>query len=501
VAETTVLGEPSVVIGLTIDIDARKRAELALLESENRLSLAVWGGALGVWSWDIDGDRCAWLNDWCASMDFDPCRSEPHGVSWNDNTHPEDRDRIERIDTDCHISKHDTYEYEYRHRTTRGEWRWLLERGRVASRSNTGRATRITGVCMDITQRKENERKLHQYQERYFAVVQRVPGYVFEMRPSTDGLAALTWASDGLKRVFGCDLETYKQLGGWRRFWFAEDYDRSVENLRKLLRGEPTEQSWRVRNLDGEERWIHAFYTPFLDPSNGKVDVILGVAHDVSERVQLERRVLNAAQQEQQRIASDLHDGLGQELTGIAMMLQSIVPRIQAIAPEEAGELSETIKLVRVAISNTRSIAHGLAPISAIPGALPAALRSLARSARNSKTLTIDVQTLGDRNIVLPVELATQLYRISQEALTNAIRHSGARRIEIALDLSAERSQLTITDDGRGIECDWISPQGLGLRTVAYRAHLIGGTLQILGVEPHGTQITCSFPRLTIDHH
>jgi PAS domain S-box-containing protein len=354
VAETNVLGEPSVIIGLTIDIDARKRAELALLESENRLALAVWGSALGVWNWDIDGDRCAWLNDWCASMDFDPCRGEPHGVSWNDNTHPDDRDRIERIDTDCHIGRRDTYEYEYRHRTTRGEWRWLLERGRVASRSKPGRATHITGVCMDITQRKENERKLHQYQERYFAVVQRVPGYVFEMRPSTDGLAALTWASDGLKRVFGCDIESYKQLGGWRRFWFAEDYDRSVDNLRKLLRGEPTEQSWRVRNLDGEERWIHAFYTPFLDPSNGKVDVILGVAHDVSERVQLERRVLNAAQQEQQRIASDLHDGLGQELTGIAMMLQCIVPRIQAIAPEEASA-SQFLTPVRLRMASHRS--------------------------------------------------------------------------------------------------------------------------------------------------
>ena len=210
------------------------------------------------------------------------------------------------------------------------------------------------------------------------------------------------------KKVFGVDLKTYRELGGWRRFGFPEDYERNMENRRALLRGESTEQHWHVQNIRGEHRWLNAFYTPFLDASSGKVDMILGVAHDVTERVLLERQVLDATRQEQQRIANDLYDGLGQELTGIALMLQSLVPSLRDVAPNESQQLETAIALVREAISNTRSIAHGLAPIAAAPGAFIAALRTLARSTQHPDSPAVLVQATGDAQVTVPVELATQ---------------------------------------------------------------------------------------------
>lgn len=301
IAEVNACGGPSVIIGLTIDIDDRKRAPLALQESEHQLSLSVWGGAVGLWEWDYVNDHCRWLNDWCRSHEFDECSSPNHHARWRANTHPDDREHVDRIDDEFRADGTDLCEYEIRHRTRHGEWRWLLERGRIAARGADGRATRISGLCIDITVEKENEPKLREYQERYFAVVQRVPGYVFELRPEADGQANVSWASDGLEKVFGVDLKTYRELDGWRRFGFPEDYERNMENRRALLRGESTEQHWHVQNIRGEHRWLNAFYTPFLDASSGKVDMILGVAHDVTERVLLERQVLDATRRRTNR--------------------------------------------------------------------------------------------------------------------------------------------------------------------------------------------------------
>ena len=494
IAEVNARGGPGVIIGLTMDIDERKRAQLALQESEEQLSLAIWGGAVGLWDWDFVNDRCRWLNDWCEAHDIDECSSRDHVARWKANVHPDDRWRMNKADDEFNVRGRDSYEYEYRHRTRQGEWRWLLERGRVAARAADGRATRITGVCIDVTLERHNEHKLREYQERYFAVVQRVPGYVFELRPSPDGLATVSWASDGLEKAFGVDIKTYNELGGLRRFGFPEDYERHIENRRALLRGESTEQRWHVRNIHGEDRWLHAFYTPFVDRSSGKVDMILGVAHDLTERVLLERQVLDATRQEQQRIANDLHDGLGQELTGIALMLQSLVPSLRDVAPNESQQLETAIGLVREAISNTRSIAHGLAPIAAAPGAFVAALRTLARSTQHPDSPAVLVRSTGDAQVTVPVELATQLYRIAQEAVTNALRHSGAKRIEIAVDFGADRATLAITDDGSGIDANRRRPVGLGLQTIAYRAEVIGATLEVASAGRHGTRVLCTFP-------
>jgi PAS domain S-box-containing protein len=492
VAEADSFGRPTVIVGITVDIDARKRAELALRESEDRLALAVWGGELGLWDWNVVTDRCSWLNDWPAGMDFDACTSTEHAQRWNEKCHPDDRRHIALIDAECHEGQRDAYEYEYRHRTEDGRWRWLFERGRVVARGRNGRAIRIAGVSMDITRLKDQERALREVRERYLAVVERVPGYVFEMRPSEDGLAKVTWASDGLEDVFGCNLEEYTRLGGWRRFWSPQDVARNEDNMRTLRTGQATEQEWRVHNLRGEECWLHAFYTPFCHAAEGQVDLILGVAHDVTERVLLERQVLEASQQEQQRIASDLHDGLGQELTGIAMTLQSIIPRLKGVLPAEAKVLAEAVGLVRTAISSTRAIAHGIAPVSDAPGALPAALQQLANDVSNLNARAVSLTVTGDIQRRLPVELATQLYRIAQEAVNLAVRRSQANRIEIELHLENPGGRLSIRHNGRHQPAEGDS-KGLGLRMLAYRAQMIGAKLEIRPQEPRGTAIACDF--------
>jgi signal transduction histidine kinase len=477
------------IVGVTVDIDQRKRTELALRETEARLELALSGGDLGPWDWDSSRDRVEWLNDWCRKIGIAPDHGPKTVAEWNENIHPEDRPRLEAVNATCLAGERLSYEFEYRYRDLKGAYRWLGERGRVIEQSPDGRATRISGICMDISARKLQERSIAKFQERFLAVVQKVPGFVFETMPTPDGFATMLWASDGIQNVFGCDLAEY-QRRGWQSFWRAEDHAGVAENLQLLQSGRATQREWRVRDT--------IFYTPFTNPQNGSVETILAVALDITERVQLERQIAEAANLEQQRIARDLHDGLGQELTGISLSLSGISAHLRSSAPREAAELNLIIGLVDNAIVSTRGLAHGLAPLSSAPGALQHALRVLARSSKISHQIDIKVAA-ESAQFVLPIEHATHLYRIAQEALANAIRHAQASRIEIRLAFTSQRGILSISDNGSGLADMPERRFGMGIRTMAHRARMVDGEFSIGPRRRGGTRIVCKFPRPSSD--
>jgi PAS domain-containing protein len=146
--------------GVMIDIDARKRAELALRETEVRLETAVWGGDIGLWDRGSDGQFC-FLNNWCDRVDIDyPCDGRDQYARWRAQIHPEDAQRYAQAKDDFYRGGADQYDIEYRVRTRRGEWRWLLERGKVLSRDSHGGAERIVGACIDVDVRRRADELL-----------------------------------------------------------------------------------------------------------------------------------------------------------------------------------------------------------------------------------------------------------------------------------------------------------------------------------------------------
>jgi PAS domain S-box-containing protein len=482
---------PDDLIGVMVDIDERKKMELALRDSEARLELALSGGDLGPWDWESSQDRVIWLNDWCRKIGIAADQGPASGAEWIANVHPDDRARLIAIDAASFAGRQLRYECEYRYRDLKGDYRWLVERGRIVARSPNGRATRISGICMDVSERKRQEQSIAQFQERFLAVVQTVPGFVFEIRPVADDLATMLWASDGIEKVFGCDFAEY-QKRGWQAFWRVEDHARVADNWRVLRSGQATHVEWQVHDVHGRDKWLRIFYTPFTDQSTAAVDTVLGVALDITDRVQLERQIADATNLEQQRIARDLHDGLGQELTGISLSLSGIAAHLRNGAPREAKELNHLITLVDNAIVSARSLAHGLAPLDDVPGALQHALRVLARSTRMSHPIEIRMVT-PSANIDLPTEHATHLYRIAQEAVANAIRHAHATRIEIRLTFTSRQGILAISDNGRGVTVMPNPQLGMGMRTMAHRARMIGGEFRIEPRRRGGTRIMCVF--------
>jgi PAS domain S-box-containing protein len=221
----------------------------------------------------------------------------------------------------------------------------------------------------------------------------------------------------------------------------------------------------------------------------------LAVINDVTERKRLERGIIEIANREQQRIGSDLHDGLGQELTGIALMLRRVAAQLTKEKSSARLDVEDVIGLVNHAIENTRSLARGLSPVSTQSGGLAAALNALA--ARASERYGVRVEFRN--NVSVPLELneayATHLYRIAQEALTNVVRHSLATEVAIGLEIVGDELHLRIDDNGRGFTHQAADgTAGLGLKMMRYRAQMLGGDLVLETSAAGGASVRCSCP-------
>lgn len=218
------------------------------------------------------------------------------------------------------------------------------------------------------------------------------------------------------------------------------------------------------------------------------------VLQDVSERKQMERAILQAVSREQYRIGNDLHDGLGQELTGIALMLRGLAGRLTTEYPAILPEIEGITRLVNSSIESTRALARGLSPVNLERGGLSDALDGLAMHATElygaQVTCTHRVKTIRP----LSTELSNHLYRIAQEAVRNAVRHGQARSIRLHLHGARAKVRLTVTDDGIGMPSDAVDAPGMGLKIMRYRARILGGEVRFERADPRGTRIVCECP-------
>lgn len=228
----------------------------------------------------------------------------------------------------------------------------------------------------------------------------------------------------------------------------------------------------------------------FLELMPAVVERAIARIRREKEHRQLERDILRISEMERQRIGQDLHDGLCQHLAGIECMSQALEEKLARKSKADAARAGEIARLVRQAISQTRSVARGLSPVVVDAAGLMSALQELATATESR------FQTACAFCCETPVQLddnamAVHLYRIAQEAVGNAIKHAQAKRIEVRLATDAGKIVLEVRDDGLGIPAD---PRrtGMGLRTMNYRAGMIGATLAVRKLPAGGTSVVCS---------
>jgi two-component system, LuxR family, sensor kinase FixL len=236
--------------------------------------------------------------------------------------------------------------------------------------------------------------------------------------------------------------------------------------------------------------------------------VFTGLIRDISERRRLELEVLRVSDDERRRIGQDLHDGLGQQLTGIGLIARSLARHLRREGHPAAETVEEITALIGEADEQARRLARGLIPVELSADGLAAALRRLCAHAERLFGIACAYEEEVEEGYRLTdPDAATHLYRIAQEAVSNAVRHGQARQVTvIVLAASDDRLRLRVLDDGTGIPQAVIEGRsadaprgrddasGMGLRIMHYRARIIGGSLDVRPHPKGGTAVTCTIP-------
>jgi PAS domain S-box-containing protein len=372
-------------------------------------------------------------------------------------------------------------------KTLRGETRWVHLANQPLFAAD-GKVHRFIGVVHDITDRKANEEVLR---SQALAIEVMHEGIVLS---DSDGIIRMT--NPAFDRMFGIvagsligkhldQVPCHPPLD--RRI--AESADEVAARS-----GAPLVSELTVRGAnDGDSvLFVEAAITSLVLRGDR---FWLTMLQDATARRQLEREVLEVSNREQQRIGNDLHDGLGQELTGIALLLRGLENRAEREAPALSPSIEEVALLVNDAIFTTRALARGLSPVTFDRGGLSFALEELAR--RLSAVFHIDVRCVADHTLDRGLESvnALHLYRIAQEAVTNAAQHGHSANVQIELRCDGDRGLLCIEDNGSGFNPALQQSKGLGLRIMHYRAQMMAGSLRIESARARGTVVRCWFPR------
>jgi PAS domain S-box-containing protein len=336
------------------------------------------------------------------------------------------------------------------------------------------------------------EAPLLNVEAKYRALVEQIPAVVF-MAYLDKGIGE-AYVSPQIETSLGfSQAEWLEDPVRWYSRIHPDDKMRwSVEAAEMFLSGKPLRSAYRVIARDGRVLWFQC-EAKMIRREDGRPWFIHGVGFDITERKNLEEAILEISAREQRRIAQDLHDGLGQHLTGIAFMSKVLEEKLSDQSLPEAKEAATIVKMVNEAINNTRQLARGLHPVAAEPLGLVAALQKWASEVEALFHIRCVFQC--DKSVpVQDVTAATHLYRIAQEAVNNAIRHGKSRNIVIRLTGKNGAGALSIQDDGIGFQKDQANQPGVGLSIMNYRADMVGGSLKVQVNEDRGVTITCMFP-------
>jgi PAS domain S-box-containing protein len=408
-------------------------------------------------------------------------------IRWYQQIHPDDKQRWSVEAASMFLSG----------KPLRSSYRVIARDGHVIwfhcdakmMRQSDGQPWFIHGVAFDISDLKRTEQALEQERNVVSAILDTVGALVVVLDP--DG--RITRFNRACELTTGYSLEEVRGKRIWDFFLVPEEVDRFKSIFAQLsadLLPEDYQSYWVTRH--GVKRLI-AWSSTMLPGKNGTPNYIIATGIDITEREQLEKALLNVSSREQRRIGQDLHDGLGQHLTGIAFMAKVHEAKLTEKRLADALDAAKIVRLVNEAIHKTRELARGLLPVVSDAQGLMSALQLWASEVEDIFGISCRFEC-GTAVLIYDDAMATHLYRIAQESVNNALKHGHARDILIRLTAENGRGTLLIKDDGSGIVENRGNNQGMGLHIMNYRAGMVGGTLEVSPDPVRGTTVTCIFP-------
>ena len=490
--------------GTQRDVTERKAAEAALAESEARFRALADAAPVLIWTAGPDAGRdyvnAGWLAFTGRTM------ADEVGEGWMAGVHPEDRDRTLAAYARA-FARREALEVEYRLRRYDGVYRWLLDRG-TPRRGPEGEVVGFAGSCVDIHERKEVERVLEErVAERTAALgaaVERVQASeerfrsLFRSTPIgvavTDPTGQLIEANPALHDMLGYAPGALRGVPAVE-IVHPDDRALAAEGLGDVFAGHRlvAQVDLRLLRADGEAVWTQTTTSVARDV-DGTPRYAVGSITDVTERRRLEQAAEEASETERRRLSYELHDDLVQRLAGASVLAHTLAEGLRDEGHTGAAGAIRVGGLVRDAMSHARALSRALAPVDLLAEGLAEALGRLGENTEDAYGVRCRAEVGRGARVDDPA-VATNLFRIAQEAVSNAARHAGATEIAVRLARARGRLVLTVADDGKGLPPGAFgSSSGLGLRTMRARAAALGGTLTIESPATGGTVVTCSVP-------
>jgi PAS domain S-box-containing protein len=369
----------------------------------------------------------------------------------------------------------------------------------------------IAGLVIQRARQRRMEQALRESEERFRLMANGAPVMVWTARPdmATDFYNSTVLAFTG--------LPIEELLGdGWLRRVHPDDVESCVNNyVPAFTARQPFQMEYRFRRADETYRWILDTGVPRYGP-DGSFAGYIGSALDITDRREMEHsllanqaalqqayeqnqdlagRLIHAQEEERARIARDLHDDVSQQIAGVGILLSGLKRSLRPSGPQP--EIDEALvglqeRTARLADS-IRHLSHELHPGMLKHTGLVAALEQHCAEVERHHGLTITLSASGDLDS-LEFDAALCLYRVTQEALTNIVRHARARTTRIELTRTALAVELRVTDDGVGFIAAERTRSGLGLRSIDERVRIAHGSVRVESTPGHGTRVVVQIP-------
>jgi PAS domain S-box-containing protein len=412
-------------------------------------------------------------------------------IGWYSRIHPEDKQRWSTEAAEMFLTGK-PLRSAYRVVSRDGRSIWFHCEAKMI-RKEDGEPWFIHGVGFDITDLKRTEEALQEERNVVSAILHTVGALVVVLDPE----GRIIRFNRACEQTSGYSFAEVTGLKIWDLLMVPEQVDRFKSDFQQLCLDQLTSdyEGYLVKR-DGARRLI-AWSSAVLPGNDGAPAYIIATGIDITERKHLEKTILEISAREQRRIGQDLHDGLGQHLTGIAFMSKVQEQKLVEKGLPEAEDAGKIVNLVNEAIHKTRELARGLLPVVSDAQGLMSALQQWAGEVEDLFAVSCRFQCFAPV-LIHDDTVATHLYYVAREAVNNAIKHGHARQIVILLAAVEHQGALTIQDDGFGIGSVVPGNKGMGLHLMNYRARMVGGSLEVQRVPTGGTMVTCLFPVLPL---